>query len=231
MLDNILHRDIINIIIGYTLHPNDYLSQLLVSKLWNVVGINLSSLMKSRFIVQRSKISLGGINIEEYSIILPSGKKHGEYKTYWDNILRAHHIYRYGVRHGQFKYYDSESNLICECHYVNDKLNGLYKEYDEYGVILSECEYLNGYRHGKCQYWCINNDNKRIWRKCYYENDEMSGIYSDYTRPSGILLNKTYVTQLTYLPNQSLVVVAKKLTRNQLRRIRCKANKKPLVKN
>ena len=52
-----------------------------------------------------------------------NGKKHGEYKSWWENgTLSVHCHYKNGKLHGEYKWWLKDGTLYEHCYYKNDKL-------------------------------------------------------------------------------------------------------------
>lgn len=81
-----------------------------------------------------------------------------------------------GVRHGEYKKYDFNGNLIIDGNYLNDKMNGLWTWYDN-GKINATINYLNGEIDGD---YITYYQDKRIKSKTLYDFGLEVGKSIDY---------------------------------------------------
>lgn len=195
VMNNIANRDIISLVISYSSHPNEYLLRLLVCKLWYAIGSALNDEIKSRFIVQRCNSMTGySTFVETYSVILPSGKKHGEYKCESEcsdkqMMLREHHFYKNGTKCGPSKYYDHYGRLSLECYYEKDKLNGEHKQYVA-GNLHCHSNYVNNKFDGKRVVYKFDGKPKA---ECYYKNNVLHGPFANYDEDGKVRAEGEYV--------------------------------------
>ena len=114
------------------------------------------------------------------------GKKHGYWKTFFDDwSLHTECYYRHGLRDGFYKEYDEKGNLKKIIKYVNDVeqvLEGDHKplvvqhEYYPNGKVKREASFRDGQREG-------------VWR----EFDEQGNVVSSQTYKKGALISQGVV--------------------------------------
>ena len=63
--------------------------------------------------------------IYEHYFLDENGKRHGEYKGWWENgTLWRHCYYEHGKLYGEYKCWFSDGTLYEHCHYEYDKRHG-----------------------------------------------------------------------------------------------------------
>ncbi|WP_336018250.1 DnaJ domain-containing protein [Fusobacterium polymorphum] len=92
-----------------------------------------------------------------------------------------------GKREGRCLEYDFDGNIISECFYKDDKLDGIYKRYSNNKVIL-EVNYQNGKREGKGVEYDLNGN---LISEYFYKDDELDGIYKRYSN-NKVILEENY---------------------------------------
>lgn len=187
LLGDIENRDIIISIISYSSTPWDYLSQLLVCRLWNSIGKQIIRTIFSRFIqlVKTNEFNKPGEYAmrEEYWAILPRMIKHGEYKQFkpdGNSDLYRKIDYYCGKKHGmQTEYYMNENTVHLEISFVKDQFDGAYKTYHSDGRIFEDLMYKNGERNGKSltyqNYKVYGDDKYRLTGEYNYKNGVVDG--------------------------------------------------------
>ncbi len=84
---------------------------------------------------------------------------HGKYLEWnYNQYLLIDGIYRYGKKHGIWKFYDIDGNIMLSVNYKDDDKCGTWKKYDNYGKILEERDYINDRKYFDKNY-NINDQN------------------------------------------------------------------------
>ena len=110
---------------------------------------------------------------------------YGKYQSWWDNGKKGSEVnFRDGKLEGMCqKWYRGADNSNedrgqkeIECHYLNDKLEGVMREpqarYQEWwsnGQKWAKCYYIDGKKEGLYQEWYENG--KKL-KECHYINDQ-----------------------------------------------------------
>jgi antitoxin component YwqK of YwqJK toxin-antitoxin module len=100
-----------------------------------------------------------------------SGKKQGEYKTWYSNgQLDIHCYYVDGILHGEYKWWYENGQPWVHCFYVDGKRHGEFKAWHSNGQQWEHCYYVDGKKQGEYKAWYPSG---QIWEHCFYQNGEV----------------------------------------------------------
>ena len=106
------------------------------------------------------------------------GQYHGEYKE-WDSDsqLEEHCFFVNGELHGDYKWWRKDGTLEEHSFYVNGKRHGEYKWWYENGQLEQHCFFVNGRYHGEFKSWWRNG---QIRAHCFFVNGKIVRSLIDY---------------------------------------------------
>ena len=61
-----------------------------------------------------------------------------------------------GQKHGEYKNYDANGQLVIHCHYKNGQKHGEYKQYYSNGQLSYHCHFNNDQRYGEYKWYYVN---------------------------------------------------------------------------
>lgn len=114
------------------------------------------------------------------------GKKHGPFRSYHE---KGGHIdkegeYIDGLREGQWKWYNSNGEIVWDKPFVHDKVHGVEKQYyndwddrNNPQPLAAQTAYEEGVEHGECvKYW----PDGKVSSRGQYEHGEREGVWNHY---------------------------------------------------
>lgn len=117
--------------------------------------------------------------------------RQGPYAFYENNFVKEEGNYDKGYKHGKWRYYHPNQQLLESVNYAWDKFNGLYQAYWDNGELKKEGAYTRGNKIGN---WKMFYKNKRLaLNEDYGEvGNLIDGIYFDEV---GNSLKKKFIMQ------------------------------------
>lgn len=91
------------------------------------------------------------------SITVVKGMAHGKVTYFHKNQSKKETgTYQFGKKHGIWKRWNQEGNLVAEASYLNGKKDGTWIVWDDNGVKRYEMHYSNGEKSGMWRMWDNN---------------------------------------------------------------------------
>lgn len=114
------------------------------------------------------------INFEDKRLTV----RQGPYAFYENNFVKEEGNYDKGYKHGKWRYYHPNQQLLESVNYAWDKFNGLYQAYWDNGELKKEGAYTRGNKIGN---WKMFYKNKRLALNEDYDEvgNLIDGIYFD----------------------------------------------------
>ncbi|QFZ53681.1 hypothetical protein FEZ18_02110 [Oceanihabitans sp. IOP_32] len=108
----------------------------------------------------------------------------------YDPQIRTKYTIAKGVRHGAYKKYDYNHNVLESGNFVEDKADGLFTYYDYSGNILKKETYKNGLLEGLASYYDKNG--KLLSEMSYKADKPMDGTRIVQLTFNGVETNQTF---------------------------------------
>jgi antitoxin component YwqK of YwqJK toxin-antitoxin module len=117
--------------------------------------------------------------------VVKGKKKSGVSKCYdkKNGKIRVQLSFKKGKRHGAYKEWTSEGQLVREEHYRDGKRHGVFRRHNRLGQLQEETSYRDGKRHGPNRLYCPKG--KQVRTLTTYKNDTFDGLREQYDCRSG----------------------------------------------
>lgn len=114
-------------------------------------------------------------------------------KLFNSGKLQSEGLYVNEKKHGEWKFYNTDSIVIAEEVYVNGTPSGTWKTYYANGALLEEVAYENGEKHGSWKQYFYDG---LLKTQGTYKNGKLEGLASFYHPNGRVFISGPYVNNL-----------------------------------